>query len=324
MSNVVKYSVAQAFNFADVPDSFKVIGYNPDPNDPFVPKKDDHYVFRRDLAREMIAFLNAPSGDALYLSGPTGSGKTSLAVEVLARLNWPMQRVTANGRMEMSDFVGHHALKCSAPGEAPSMQFIYGPLALAMMFGQVLLVNEVDMLEPSVLAGLNDVLEGQPLVIAENGGEVITPDPMFRVIVTGNSTGGGDATGLYQGVQMQNIASMDRFRFSVVPYTSSEVEMDILKRKVPGMAPAISESMIKLANAARKLYTGDDDSAGQISLTMSTRTLVRWAKLTTQFKGAESPLSYGLDLALLNRANPTDRVVVRRLAKDIFGDDFGG
>ncbi|MBO0180522.1 AAA family ATPase, partial [Vibrio parahaemolyticus] len=92
------------------------------------------------------------------------------------------------------------------------------PLAIAMREGHVLLINEVDLVDPAELSGLNDILEGRPLVIAQNGGEIIKPHPMFRVIVTGNSTGSGDPSGLYQGVMMQNLAAMDRYRFSVVPY----------------------------------------------------------------------------------------------------------
>ncbi|MDV5469036.1 AAA family ATPase [Klebsiella pneumoniae] len=74
-----------------------------------------------------------------------------------------------------------------------------------MREGHLLLINEVDLADPAELAGLNDVLEGRPLVIAQNGGEIIKPHPMFRVVVTGNSTGSGDASGLYQGVMMQNL-----------------------------------------------------------------------------------------------------------------------
>jgi cobaltochelatase CobS len=91
---------------------------------------------------------------------------------------------------------------------------MFGPLAVAMREGHLLLINEVDLADPAELAGLNDVLEGRPLVITQNGGEIIKPHPMFRVVVTGNSTGSGDASGLYQGVMMQNLAAMDRYRFT--------------------------------------------------------------------------------------------------------------
>src|SRR5690606_9901961 len=120
------------------------------------------------------------------------SGKTSGIAQVAARLNWPVQQITAHGRMEFTDLVGFHALVSKTPGEAPVMQFMYGPLATAMRNGHILLINEVDLMDPSELAGLNDILEGRPLVIAQNGGEIIQPHPLFRVVVTGNSVGSGD------------------------------------------------------------------------------------------------------------------------------------
>ncbi len=48
------------------------------------------------------------------------------------------------------------------------MQFVYGALATAMREGHVLLINEIDLMNPAELSGLNDVLEGRPLVISAN------------------------------------------------------------------------------------------------------------------------------------------------------------
>ena len=86
------------------------------------------------------------------------------------------------------------------------MRFQYGPLAVAMKYGHVLVLNEVDLADAGELAGLNDTLEGRPLVLAENAGEIIHPHPMFRVICTANSSGAGDNSGRYVGVQQQNLA----------------------------------------------------------------------------------------------------------------------
>lgn len=111
-------------------------------------------------------------------------------------------------------------------GEAPQMRFQYGPLAAAMRFGHVLVLNEVDLADAGELAGLNDVLEGRPLVLAENAGEIIRPHPMFRVICTANSCGNGDDSGRYAGVQQQNLAFLDRFRSreSRCRWTRSRIE----------------------------------------------------------------------------------------------------
>ena len=88
--------------------------------------------------------------------------------------------------------------------------FEYGPLALALRYGGLFLLNEIDLVTPEVVAGLNGILDGSPLCIAENGGELVRPHPLFRFAATANSNGGGDKTGLYQGTQRQNAAFLDR------------------------------------------------------------------------------------------------------------------
>ncbi len=80
---------------------------------------------------------------------------------------------------------------------------------------------------------MNDVIGGQPLVIAENGGEVIRPHPKFRVFATGNSVGVGDGSGLDQGGLRQNLAFVDRFRVVQVGYPEPVVEKEIIKTQVP-------------------------------------------------------------------------------------------
>lgn len=321
MPTYANFQVSQTFGMPEIPEKVMAIGYA-DSSNPFIPQTDANYVFRKELLRECLAFLRDPGGDAYYITGPTGSGKTSGITEITGRLNWPVQQITANGRLEFIDLVGHHTLVSPNPGETPVMQFMYGPLAVAMQQGHVLLINEVDLVDPAELAGLNDILEGRPLVITQNGGEIIEPHPMFRVIVTGNSTGSGDPSGLYQGVLHQNLAAMDRYRFSVVPYMAEQDEQNVLEQVVPRLPENLRNSMIRIANDVRNLFMGENGSDGQLSITMSTRTLVRWAKMTLQFRGAPNAIQYALDHALLNRASPEEKEAITRLAKDVFGEQW--
>lgn len=322
MSKIHTFRVQDAFGLPEISENVTAIGYA-DTENPFIPSKDKDYVFRKNFLREVLAFLKSPGGDALFVAGPTGAGKTSGVCEIAARLNWPVQQLTAHGKMEFADLVGHHALVSPAPGQPPVMQFMYGALCRAMREGHILLINEVDMLDPSELSGLNDVLDGRPLVISHNGGEIIKPHSMFRVIATGNSTGAGDESGLYQGVLMQNIAAMDRYRFTRVDYMSADEEKALLGRVVPSLPPVIREGVVRVANEVRKLFVGDDNNGGMLSLTMSTRTLVRWAKLSMAFRRAPNALAYALEQALLARAKPEERVAILRVAKDVFGQQWG-
>lgn len=182
----------------------------------YTPAIDHDYLFHESSRDVVVWFLNPQ--EPLYVFGPTGCGKTTCIKQLAARLNYPVFEVTGHGRLEFADLVGHLTVKNG------TMTFEYGPLALAMRYGAIILLNEIDLTSPEIAAGLNSVLDGSPLCIAENGGELIEPHPMFRLVATANTNGGGDDTGLYQGTQRQNLAWLDRFTICEVGYPSADVE----------------------------------------------------------------------------------------------------
>lgn len=316
-------SIGKTFGLDQVPDERVVVCYPPSGH-PLVPTVDKHHHFDRELLCRLLNFLNDPAGDAMYLTGPTGSGKTSGISQACARLNWPMSSVNAHGRMEFTDLLGHHALLALLPGEEPTMQFVEGPLVTAMRHGHVLVINEIDLMDPAELSGLNDVLEGRPLVIAENGGDVVKPHPMFRVVVTGNSAGAGDDTGAYLGVRQQNIAAMDRYRVVQVGYLPDEIEVKLLMAKVSGMPKDVADRMVEMANHIRELFTGSAEGGeSQLSFPMSTRVLVRWGRLMMAYSGSPSPLQFALNEAFLNRAAPEEKAAISEIGRQIFGASWG-
>ncbi|HDZ37190.1 MAG TPA: CbbQ/NirQ/NorQ/GpvN family protein, partial [Marinobacter sp.] len=220
-------------------------------------------------------------------------------------------------------------MRSERPGEAPQMKWIYGPLAKAMRDGHALVLNEVDLVEPGELSGLNDVLDGRPLVISENGGEIIYPHPDFRVFVTGNSFGSGDERGVYQGVKVQNLAAMDRYRMLEVKYLAPEIEEKIIQNVAPDLPEVIVKGMVQSANEIRHVFMGqaDQGSSGldintQLGVTMSTRVIRRWANLTMDFSKADNALQYALDIALLRRTQPEERVAISQICKSVFGEQW--
>jgi len=317
-----KVSIASTFN-VKVDPSKTMVMFN-DTASPYIPPATAEYVFRATAITELLSFLRNPMGDALFITGPTGSGKTSLVLETAGRLNWPTQSLTCSGRMEAADLIGMYVLRAPKPGDEPVTAWQYGPLPMAMKLGHILLLNEVDMMAPEELSAFNDVLEGRPLVIGANGGEVIKPHPMFRVIVTGNSAGGGDESQAYQGVMKQSIAAMDRYRFMNVGYAPEHVEKDILASAGTKVPENLRERMVTYANEVRGLF-----EAGQLSITFSTRTLLRWCRLASRFRGSVDPsnkansVGYALEMAFLRRVGdkPEQREALLRLARDVFGQD---
>ncbi|MHB8408312.1 MAG: AAA family ATPase [Acidiferrobacterales bacterium] len=292
----------------------KVDGFS-DSSHPAIPRKIKNYIFRKDVLRDVLAFLTAPHGSGLFLTGPTGAGKSSAMTQVAARLNWPVQETTGNGRRELSDLIGHYTL-----AKDGSMQFVYGPLATAVREGHIMILNEADLMDPAELAGLNGILDGMPLVIPEHEGEVIQPHPKFRFVATGNSAGQGDSTGLYQGVLRQNIAFLDRFRVVEVGYPDPADEVALLKKVAPFIPGDIAQAMVKVANDIRTLFLGDGNGQQKITTTMSTRGLISWAMVSGSFKTAPSPLAYTFKQVMLNKVDRVEREAILQVARAVFGD----
>ena len=283
----------------------------------YTPGLDEQYLFH-DSSRDLAVWFIG-STEPLFVFGPTGCGKSSCVKQLAARLNYPVFEVTGHGGLEFADLVGHLTV------DKGSMSFEYGPLALAMRYGGLFLLNELDLLEPDVAAGLNGILDGQPLCIPENGGELIQPHSMFRFCATGNSNGTADETGLYQGIQRQNMALMDRFWLCEMKYPAPEAEELLLARKSPGLPEEIRRKMVSYAGEVRGLFMGNSQNAfssTSIEVTFSTRTLLRWADLTVRYQPLSrqgiQPVSYALDRALGFRASPETRAMLHELVQRIF------
>ncbi len=305
-----KFNITKTFELEGIPNELTIQGYHE--GSPFVPALDRHYLFRKDILSDILAWHMLGGREGLYLTGPTGSGKSTLVTQVASRLNIPVHRVTAHSRLEAPELIGHYALVSG------SMSFVDGPLTIAMREGHWFLLDEIDLLDPATAAGLNGIVEGAPLVIPEKGGEMVTPAPGFCFIATGNTAGSGDQTGLYQGALRQNLAFLDRFWMIEIGYPEMEQELSILARVVPALPEELRKGMIGFADEVRKLFVG-----GQIEVTLSTRTLIRWAKMAEFFKPlaaqGKNPLLHALERALSFRAEPESRSALTEIAQRIFG-----
>lgn len=309
-------SIAETFNL-NAPAHLTIEAYS-EPSH-FTPKSDANYEFRSEVLSDILAWweLSSVLNDGLFLTGPTGCGKSSVVCQIAARLNWPVQRLTAHSRLEMPEMLGHHVV---IDGD---LVWQDGPLTIALREGHLFLLDEFDLLDPGTAAGLNGIVEGAPLVIAENGGELIHPHPDFRFIATGNTNGGGDRSGLFQGTLQQNAALMDRMCVIEVGYPTVEQEKKILSKACPDVPEAITATMITVANEVRELFMGADGNPGAIELTMSTRTLLRWAHLSWFFQGKSkqgiNPINYALDRALANRGCPETKRALHEIVQRHFG-----
>ena len=210
-----------------------------------VPLINHSYVFEPELLTNILMFLDNPGHDSLYLAGPSGCGKTSVVFEIAARLKWPLESITLSQRTEVADLIGRNVLR---NGE---LTYEYGPLAKAMIYGEILLLNEIDLLSPGELSALNDVLEGKTLTVVGNGGEKLYPGEGFRIIATANTKGFGDDTGFYQGARSQNQAFLDRWHFIECNYSSNKQEFAMISAAFPSINQDFVKLLLRWANVIR-------------------------------------------------------------------------
>lgn len=309
-----KFSLANAFGL-NVPKSVTITLNNHNPKHPLVPKADSNYVFRSSNVSDLCTFLQLESETFMYLYGPTGCGKSSLIIEAAARLGIPLYVVTGHSRMETPELIGTYKLNKDG-----GMDWIPGPVTAAALEDCWVLIDEIDLLDPAAVAGLNGVTEGRSYVVPETG-ELIVPGPNFRIFATGNTSGAGDKTGLYQGTLQQNLAFMDRAFIAEFSYPDAEVEMGILEKVAPSMLQEFRERMVKFANEIREQFIN-----GQIEVTLSTRTLVRWARTASFYKaawanakGAPEPMLHAFDRSLGFRAEKESRQALHEVYQRHFG-----
>lgn len=319
------YSLAAAFG-PEFPDNKHVTGFEPS-HCRFVPRPDPYFRWDRTLLRDLIIWWEeGRTSDAALLFGPTGSGKSSGIRNFCAALHIPMYGKTLHQSVEFEELVSVVDLN----DFSTVTSYSYLPLAMgAEGWPGIFVANELDRADPGTVIGLNEVLEGQPLMVHLGGLEPVDPAPQFRIVATGNSALCGDTVGSYVSVREQDMALADRYWTYYVPYPEPGFEEHILAAAAPKLPQLLRTKMIEVANDIRAAFMGESASAGALPLTMSTRSLVRWARMTYYFRGAESAsvnvVGYALDRALLHRAKgkPEVRKAVLKIVKGRMGDSVG-
>jgi cobaltochelatase CobS len=280
----------------------------------YVPDVDDKYVFDVDNLKSVIVALALDL--KLLAWGPHGTGKTTLLEQVCARTNRPCVRVQHTVSTEEAHIVGHYVVKGGQTVFEP------GLLPLAMRYGLVYIADEYDFALPSVTSVYQAVMEGKPLIIKEASPEwrVVKPHKNFRFFASGNTNGGGDDTGLYQGTQIMNAANYSRFGVTIrVDYMSPALESAVIVNKTR-LHKTDADRLVAIAKQVREEF-----SAGKLSVTISPRELINAGNLGIAFarKGSsgeiEPNLALGLKLAYTNRLNPTDRKAVDDFAQRHLG-----
>lgn len=141
----------------------------------------------------------------VWLVGPAGSGKTTLAAAAAAKLNLPHAALSVCGQTTKTDLLGY----VDANGVYRQTCF-----RQAYEHGGVFCLDEIDNGNANVLAVLNSALSSKTTTFPD---KVVKRHDNFVVIACANTFGVGAANG-YVGRNPIDAATLDRFFFIEMPY----------------------------------------------------------------------------------------------------------
>lgn len=261
---------------------------------------DKDYWFDPATLKKLLRWVYGESARRnMMLIGDAGVGKSSVIVEIAARLNIPLYQMACSGKTRFQHLVGSREL---VGGET---RWVDGPLTRAMREGGILLMDEVTRLDAGEQMNLAAVLDARSSLTIPDTGEVVKPHPRFRVAATGNSGGFGDDSGAYVGEKPSSFAFLDRFQKIRVNPMPAAVETWLLQR-VSGLPDEIISLMTKLGNEVRKNFVG---AGGGLSVTISPRAMQVWALEAAGYQklGIKDPVWEALMDTVLNGA-PEDNI----------------
>lgn len=228
-----------------------------------------------------IILTSRSAGLPVLLYGPPGTGKTALIEAVFPDL----VTVQGSGETEVADFVGGWTQQTDG-----SYLWVDGPLVIAAEAGVPLLVDEIALIDPRVMAVVYGLMDGRSelTVTANPDRGIVKAAPGFYVFGAFNP----DVPGA-----VLSDALLSRFAIHI------EVTTDWSLAKKLGV-PADIITVVR--NLHHKLGNGEIVSAPQI------RELLVYKRIAEQF---------GVDLALANlvsQSKPEDQAIVTEAIESVF------
>ena len=189
------------------------------------------------MANRALAYLKA--GYPIHFSGPTGTGKTTLALHVAAQRGRPVTLMHGDDEFGSSDLIGsdygyrksklidnfiHSVVKTE---ESVSTLWADNRLTLACKSGDTLIYDEFTRSRPEANNALLSVLEERLLSLPKrmpHGDSFLEVHPDFRAIFTSNPEE-------YAGVHRTQDALLDRLITIKIDHFDRDTEVEITRAK---------------------------------------------------------------------------------------------
>lgn len=257
------------------------------------------YRFPKQLVEEIA--IGVALDLNMMLAGPAGCGKTSLPIQVAARLGIPCVRFNCSGETRVAHLRGQQ--RPAAEDGVLTLSFAPGRFAEAMREGWWVVLDELDAAPPPVLFVLQPALEeGNRTMDVPETGETIEAHEHHRVFSTSNTIGfRARARAKHAGTNTMNTALVGRFGMVLdVGYPQRAEENAIIGLHVPQLAGDPNGKFIieGVCRCAEKLR-GDE----RFRSDFSTRSCIQWARLIEQFPIANHKVKKALPWDVLRAAN---------------------
>jgi MoxR-like ATPase len=185
------------------------------------PNVDPFYVTNH---MQMAMLMTAMErGTNVWLSGPPGTGKSTMPEQACAMLGRPFVKIGMTRQTDVESLIGGYGLRAGAT------VWEDGALVKAMRApGTVILIDELTIAPAGVQAIIQLVADDHRSLTLPTGEAVKCADGVLFVVAD-NTNGAGDEGGLYAGTNISNAALVTRFkRMLFVDYLTAQQEAEAL------------------------------------------------------------------------------------------------
>ena len=194
------------------------------------PANPRHYRF------SLIAAM-VKCGVHVFLVGPAGSGKSTVATQVAEEMGIQFYAESGHELMTAYDLLGFR----NANGD-----FVVTNLARAVEFGGIFLMDEMDAMNAAALVAVNNIAALRPGQSVRFGDREVIVSEDFHLIGGGNTWGRG-ANGAYNSRQVIDAATLDRFACIEFGYDGA---LEFMAAGVPVPAHVPAQPRYKRGTAA--------------------------------------------------------------------------
>lgn len=237
--------------------------------------KDKNYVAFGNH-RDLDQVVRDGSFFPVFVTGPTGNGKSTMIEQVHSSAKKPLIRINFNALTDEEQLIGSKTLVDG------NVEIVEGPVLVAMRNGIPILCDEIDAGSANALLCLQGILEGKPYYFKLKN-EIIYPKPGFNIYATGNTKGKGSEDGQYIGTNILNEAFLERFAITFEQeYPSATHERKIVMNIMNDLGcvnEQFADDLVKWADSIRRTY-----ECGGVDSLITTRRMVHIIKAYRIYK----------------------------------------